>query len=364
MSNSGEEIAYIFSHKDIIDVCTNILSHHGLPKKDARIVADSLVSANLRGVDSHGVSRMGIYVTRIKHGLVGLSGEIEILTDKGATLLIDGKDGMGAPVTVKALEYGIERAKKFGSCTIGIKNSSHYGAGGYYIQKAVSNNVTAHMYSNAPPTMAPWGGVSPYLGTNPYSFGAPSRKYQPIILDMASSVVARGKIIAAAREGKTIPDGWAIDAIGKPTNNAQEALDGTVLPFAGPKGYGIALMIDLMAGVLTGANFGGRIPDLYRDLTRVQNVGVCIHLVDIAAFQSSDEFLDRIDTLIEEVKNNDKAPNVDEIYLPGEIEANTEKERLQKGIPLEEKTFQMLLDLCNECGIDLKKFVLAEEEIK
>jgi len=352
---------FTFLHPDLMQICAEILIAHGLSEEDATIVSDSLVSANLRGVDSHGVSRMGIYVTRIQKGLIGLNGEIEIIIDKGPTLLVDGKDGMGAPITVKALSYGLERAKKYGSCTVGIKNSTHYGAGGYYIKKAVKEEVTAHMYSNAPPTMAPWGGVSPYLGTNPYSFGVPSKEYDPIILDMASSVVARGKIISAAREGKEIPEGWAIDADGFPTVDANSALDGTVLPFAGPKGYGIALMIDIMAGVLTGANYGGRIPDLYRDLTRVQNVGVLIQLTDIGAFQSTEEYYSRIDTLISEIKNNRKAPTTKEIFLPGEIEAKTERERLKNGVPIDGKTFQMLEKLGKDIGINVKDYVHTME---
>jgi LDH2 family malate/lactate/ureidoglycolate dehydrogenase len=300
---------------------------------------------------------MGIYVDRIERRLVATEPEIEIVKDGGGALLVDGGNGMGAVVTMRALRFGLERVAAHGTCAVAIRNSNHYGAGAFYVKEAVRHNVTVHMYSNAPPTMAPWGGVDPYLGTNPYSFGVPSRKYHPIILDMASSVVARGKIILAAKQGKTIPQGWAIDQDGVPTTDAQKALDGSVLPFAGPKGYGIALMIDILAGILTSSNFGPRIPDLYRDLTHAQNIGAFMQFSDIGFFVPPDEFLDRVDTMIAEIKAARKAPGVEEIYLPGEIEALNEERRGREGLWLEKTTIDMLIGLGKSCGLDFRAMV-------
>lgn len=300
---------------------------------------------------------MGIYIDRIKQKLVNTKADIRIIKDKGATILVDAGNGMGAVVTMKALALGLERAVIYGSCSLGIFNTNHYGAGAFYVKEAIRNNVAAHMYSNAPPTMAPWGGVDPYIGTNPYSFGVPSRRHHPIIVDMASSVAARGKIILAAKEGRSIPDGWAIDQDGSPTNDAQKALAGSVLPFGGPKGYGIALMIDIMAGILTSANFGPRIPDLYRDLTRPQNIGAFIQLTDIDSFIPLEEFFTRVDTMIEEIKSAKTAPGVEQIFLPGEIESIEEEKRAKEGIPLSKETVDMLEDLGREFNLKFEKRV-------
>lgn len=358
MSEKGKrEMVCLCSAKGIKDYCAQVLNHYDIPVDDAGIISESLVNANLRGVDSHGVTRMGIYIDRIKQKLVNTRADIRIIKDKGATILVDAGNGMGAVVTMKALALGLERAAMYGSCSLGIYNTNHYGAGAFYVKEAIRNNVAAHMYSNAPPTMAPWGGVDPYIGTNPYSFGVPSRRHHPIIVDMASSVVARGKIILAAKEGKSIPDGWAIDQDGSPTNDAQKALAGSVLPFGGPKGYSIALMIDIMAGILTSANFGPRIPDLYRDLTRPQNIGAFIQLTDIDSFIPLEEFFTRVDTMIEEIKSAKTAPGVEQIFLPGEIESIEEEKRAKEGIPLSKATIDMLEDLGKECNLTFEKRV-------
>lgn len=333
------------------EFCKQVLIGHGLPDEDAQIVADSIIAANLRGLDSHGITRTGIYVERLKKNLVNPIAKIKILKDKGAMLHVDGDNGMGSVVTLKALQLGIERAKEFGSCSVGITHSNHYGAGAYYVREAVRNNLTCHLYGNAPPTMAPWGGIRPYLGTNPYSFGVPAGRYPAVILDMASSVVARGKIILAAKEGKDIPEGWAIDTQGKPTTNAQAALDGSVLPFAGPKGYGIALMNDIMGAILTSSNFGNKVPDLYRNLVDVQNIGAFIQLTDIASFISLEEFFARMEAMIGEIKAMKPAEGIQSIYLPGEIEEIKEKQRRKSGFAIAQVDIDMLNNLGRPFGL-------------
>jgi len=335
--------------------CSMILQYHGLPVADADVVSTSLVDANLRGVDSHGVSRMPIYIERLRRGLVTPNPQIRIISDRGASLLVDGDNGMGAVVTTKALELAQERLGQYGSVSVGIRNSSHYGSGAYYAEQAAARGAASFLYSNAPSTMAPWGGVDPYLGTNPYTFGVPAGKQAPIILDMATSVVARGKIILAADAGKEIPEGWAIDSEGRPTTNARAALDGSVLPFGGPKGYGIALMIDIMAGVLTGAGFGPRIGDLYRDFEKPQNVGAFLQLTDVSTFLPMEEFRARMSCMIDEIKSARRAAGVEEIFLPGEIERRKAEQRRERGIPLPEET----VDNLNSLGIPAPDSVLT-----
>ena len=337
--------------------CEEIFLSCGMAQEDAAIVADSLVQANLRGVDSHGVARVGIYVKRLKMGLVNPRPNVEVAQESAATLLVDGGNGMGQVVGVRALELGLDKARKSGGVSVGVRHSNHYGAGAYYVQRAVARDVIAFAYSNAPPTMAPWGGVDPYLGTNPYAYGVPAGEHRPIILDMATSIVARGKIILMAESDEPIPEGWAIDEQGNPTTDAQEALEGSVLPFAGPKGYALSLMIDIMAGALTGAGFGPGINSMYDNFDDPQNVGAFFQLVDIGRFADSATFKARVDRMIEEIKSSRKAAGTEEIFLPGEIEFRTEEERMVSGIPVGAETISELREVGRNCGVDIADFV-------
>jgi LDH2 family malate/lactate/ureidoglycolate dehydrogenase len=337
--------------------CEEVFLSCGMARKDAAIVADSLVQANLRGVDSHGVTRVGIYVKRLKMGLVNPRPNVEVVHEGAATLLVDGDNGMGQVVGVRTLELGLEKVKQSGGVYVGVRRSNHYGAGAYYVQRAVARNTIAFAYSNAPPTMAPWGGVDPYVGTNPYAYGVPSGEDLPIILDMAPSIVARGKIILSAERNEPIPEGWAVDKQGNPTTDAQEALEGSVLPFGGPKGYAISLMIDIMAGILTGAGFGPRVNSLYDNFDEPQNVGAFFQLIDIGHFVESATFKARIDRMIEETKSSRKAAGTDEIFLPGEIEFRKEQERRASGIPVRAETAAELREVGRNCGVDIADFV-------
>jgi LDH2 family malate/lactate/ureidoglycolate dehydrogenase len=260
---------------------------------------------------------------------------------------------------VRALELGLEKVKQSGGVYVGVRRSNHYGAGAYYVQRAVARDVVAFAYSNAPPTMAPWGGVDPYVGTNPYAFGVPAGEHPPIILDMATSIVARGKIILAAERGESIPEGWAIDKHGNETTDAQEALEGSVLPFGGPKGYALSLMIDIMAGALTGAGFGPRVNSLYDNFDEPQDVGAFFQLIDIGQFADPAAFKANIDRMIEEIKASRKAAGTEEIFLPGEIEYRMEQEREASGIPVGAETVAELREVGRSCGVDMTEFVQA-----
>lgn len=316
------------------EFCTDLLHGEGLPRGDAELVAASLVDANLRGVDSHGITRLPIYVKRLRRGLIEPQPTVDVVQDAGGALLVDGNNGMGAVVTTRALDLALARVRRHGAVSVAIRNTNHYGSGAFYAHRAIAHQAAVFLYANAPATMAPWGGVQPYLGTNPYTFGIPAGRRDPMILDMATSQEARGKIILAAERGEPIPSGWATDPDGNPTTDAASALAGSVQPFGGPKGYGIALMIEVMAGVLTGASFGPHIGDLYHDLNRPQDLGAFIQLVDVAAFIPRDRFIERMDTLIDEIKTSPAQAGVEEILVPGEPEAQTARRRARGGIPL------------------------------
>ncbi len=343
--------------EDLQRFCEECLIDCEVEREEASIVADSLVKADLRGVESHGVTRLGIYVKRLKRGVVNPRPTISVVSERDAALLIDGDNGLGQIVAMKALNLGIAKAKQSGSVSIGVKHSNHYGGGAYYVQHAVSRDMIAFAYSNAPPTMAPWGGVEPYIGTNPYSYGVPAGQYEPIIFDMATSVVAQGKIILAAKKGEPIPAGWAIDKDGKPATDADAALEGTVLPFGGPKGYAISLMVDIMAGVLTGAGFGPRINNLWTNFDEPQDVGVFVQLIDIDSFMPVETFKERIDQMISEIKSLRKAEGTEEIFMPGEIEHRMEQQRLDSGIALNPNALQELREVGESCDVSLDDFV-------
>ncbi|QOY34241.1 Ldh family oxidoreductase [Anaerobacillus isosaccharinicus] len=335
---------------------SEIFKSVGLTQQNSEIVADSLVSANLRGVDSHGVTRIPIYVKRLRSGAVNPNPNVKIIEESDATLLLDGDNGMGQIVGTKAIELGVKKAKQNGAVYIGVKHSTHFGTGAYFIEQAIKYDLIAYAMSNAPSTMAPWGGFQPYFGTNPYAFGIPAGKNKPIIFDMATSVVARGKIISSEAKGEDIPLGWAIDKYGRPTTNAKEALEGSVLPFGGPKGYAISLMIDVMSGVLTGAGFGPHVNNIYGDFDKSQNVGHFFQLIDINRFMSPDQFKERVDMMIDEIKTAPKAEGVEEILLPGEIELNIEKDRLQNGINLGREVYESIKEVGLEVGVDIETY--------
>jgi len=345
-----------FNPKNLRLYVSDVLEKVGLSNENAKVVAESLVVANLRGVDSHGVTRLPIYVKRLQTGAVTPNPQLTVEQESDATLLINGDAGMGQIVGGEAIKLGAEKARKNGAVYIGVKNSTHFGTGAFFIEQAINEGMIAYAMSNAPSTMAPWGGVIPYLGTNPYAFGVPAGKYPSIIFDMATSVVARGKIISAEKRGDSIPEGWAIDKNGVPTTNAKDALEGCVLPFAGPKGYAISLMIDIMSGVLTGAGFGPHINNIYGDFDKPQNVGHFFQLIDINRLMPIDQFKARIDQMIEEIKSAPKAQGVSEIFLPGEIEFNTVKERSENGIKLGADVYESIKQTGQEFGIDIQNY--------
>lgn len=334
----------------------HVLEKAGLAAKDSRIVGSSLVSADLRGVDSHGSMRLGIYVKRLRAGVTNANPEIKVVKESDTTILVDGDNGMGHVVGSRAMELGIAKAKQKGAAFVGVRRSTHFGIGSFYVQQGIAEDLITFAMSNAPSTMAPWGGIQPFFGTNPYAFGVPAGEQRPIILDMASSVVARGKIILAARKGEEIPEGWAICQEGRPCTNAQEGLDGSVLPFAGPKGYAFSLMVDIMCGVLTGSAFGSHINNFYGESEKPQNLGHFFQLIDIEHFIPIVEFKRQVDQMVNEVKLSPRAVGTEEIFLPGEIEFNSEKEKLKKGINLSEEVYEDIGRVGRECGIEIKDY--------
>jgi LDH2 family malate/lactate/ureidoglycolate dehydrogenase len=279
--------------------------------------------------------------------------ELKVIRQRGATMLLDAQHGFGQIAGVYAMEEAIKRAAEYGSGLVAVRNVGHFGIAAFYTMLALPKKMIGMVSANAAPSMAAWGGTIPLLGTNPISVAIPTGQPVDIVLDMASSVVARGKIRYAASQEKPIPSGWALNQDGQPTEDPHEAIKGTLLPIGGPKGYGLALVVDILSGVLTGGAYGPNIVSLHES-TRDVAAGFILQAIDISAFADPEEFEERLQDLIMEIRNSPTAGDVERIYLPGEIEFLTKQERVEQGIPIPQNLLQKLDQLAGELGIKLE----------
>lgn len=331
----------------------DLYSAYGMPREDAEICARCLVLADLRGVDTHGIVRMPGYLDRIERGLVNPSPQLDPERVAGAAALLDGQDGAGFVVATRAMQEAMTIAGEMGIGLVGVRRSTHFGMAATYLLQAIEQGYVAFVFTNASPAMPPWGGRQELLGTSPFAVGVPNPKGQPFVLDMAPSVAARGKIRRAMREGKSIPEGYALDAEGRPTTDPAEALKGVVLPIGGPKGAALSLMMDLLCGVLTGAAFAGKVGDQYKAYDRPQNVGHFILAIRQDLFVSAEEFRNRMDTLVGTVRANPLAEGFSEILMPGEPESRMEAVRTAEGIPYRRADLQPLIDIARAKNVAL-----------
>lgn len=310
----------------------------GAREEDARLVADGLVAADLRGVHTHGVLRTGIYVARLRHGSINAGATLEIVRDHGAVLLVDAGAGLGIAMATRAMDMAIARARRHGVGVVGVRNSSHCGMLAHLVMRAAWQGMVGIALSNADAQVAPWGARTKFLGTNPLAVAVPALSEPPVVLDMATSVVPHSRVKAAAAHGEPIPLGWAIDRAGRPTGNAAEALLGALLPFGGAKGSGLSLIVDLLAGPLTGALSGPDITPLYERLGTPQGLGHLLAALSVEVFspvgEPPDEFGRRVDALVRQVRGLAPAEGFQRVRLPGEIEHERMLEYEQHGIPL------------------------------
>ncbi len=336
--------------QDLRNLVADLLEKVGVPRADGALVAEIMVNADLKGVESHGVRWLDIYLKRIQAGSVKPVTDLNVVQEKAGLLLVDAQGGLGQVAFTRAMEMGIAKAKTAGVCAVGVRNTNHCGMLGYYSELATKANMAAMTMTNSTPLMAPWGGTTLSIGTNPISFGVPTQG-EPVILDMATSASARGKVFLAAQKGYKLPDGVALTKDGEPTTDPKEALEGILLPVGGPKGYGLSLIIDIMAGIMTGSNFGQGITSLYGDLAKAQNIGHFAVLFNIGDFMAIDDFFAGMQRSRDELKSSKLAKGFTEICLPGEIEANTLRQRTEKGAVLPLATWSVLEGWANKFGI-------------
>ncbi len=347
----------LINSKGLAAFSRDILMEVGLREKEARIVTDSLIDANLRGVDTHGITRLSIYTKRLKEGVVNVDPQMKLKKTMDTVALLDGDNGQGQVVGMRAVNEATKMAKEKGTGFVGVNNSNHFGTAAFFAMEIMKKDQIGLVFSNAPSTMVPFGGAKPFFGTNPLAVTIPTEKELPIVIDMATSVVAQGKIILADKEGKDIPEGWAVDKDGNPTKDTKAALAGAVLPLGGPKGSALALLVDILSGVLTGAFWGPHLNNMWTDFENPQNVGHFIGAINIAGLMPVNIFKERVDQIIREIKNVPPAPGFDEVFLPGEIENNTKEERLEKGIPLGDGVYRELINIGDKYGKGFKEYL-------
>ena len=311
---------------------TSIFIKHKLNKNHALICAEALVNAELVGAPSHGLSRLKMYCDRINKKVINPRPKIKIKKISQSITHIDANNSIGFVAADIGIKKAIKNAKKTGIGLVGIKNSGHYGLSGYYAEQAVKKNLIAFAFTNAPPAIAPHGALKSLFGTNPICFGTPTASKVPFILDTSVSMINRGKIRVAARVGKKIPADVALDKFGKPTTDAKKALLGVQLPIAGFRGSGLAWMVDILSGVFTGGNHGGKVKDPFDDFSGPQNIGHLFIVMKSNLFVSN--FNKRIKTNINQVKKLPKIKGLKEILYPGQNKFKRYKKNLKKNIKI------------------------------
>jgi LDH2 family malate/lactate/ureidoglycolate dehydrogenase len=340
-----------FQPQEIRSLAARLAIAVGVSPNDAEILSRALVDADLHGVSTHGISRLNIYLQRIEKGLIVPNTELLIERHGGSVLTLNANNGLGQVQAVKALDLLLPLAKQNGIAAATIRNSQHFGALSYYCNRAADEGLVLLAMTNCEPAMSPEGGYQAFFGTNPIAASFPTGKGFNIKIDLATSVVARGNIIAAQKKKQPIPEGWALDQHGEPTTDAQEALLGTVLTMAGHKGYALALMVEVFSSVLSGAAIGPEIGSMYKDMDRKQDVGHFFCLLNIAAFLDLNEFKQRIDETIDRVKSSKKRPGVGEILIPGERSARNAKANEAQGISVSDETLAELEQWCTRLNV-------------
>jgi LDH2 family malate/lactate/ureidoglycolate dehydrogenase len=343
--------------EELKNFCKQAYMKTGVPDEEAEIVADLLTRSDLRGVETHGVTRLPIYIQRLQKGYVRVKSQITIVKEKGPTIFLDAHGSMGHIVAYQAMEKAIRKAEEHGIGWVSVKDSGHFGVAGLFPMMALKEDFIGYIVSNSAPIMAPWGGRERIIGNNPLSYAFPTDQYPPVVLDFSCSVVSAGKLILARKKGEKIPLGWAIDRNGLPTEDPYEGYEGggSLTPIAEHKGYGMVLAHEILTAVLTGGKWTRNIKSLYEeDETRIQGTCHSFMALDPDCFLGRKEFKKNMDRYIKSIKESAKAKSVPEILMPGEPEYRTETNFLKKGIPLALNTVKELIALGESLGLDLR----------
>jgi LDH2 family malate/lactate/ureidoglycolate dehydrogenase len=324
--------------------CSSAYMKAGVPAGEAEIVADLLVRADLRGVETHGVTRLPIYIQRLQKGYVRKECKLTAVRDKGPTAFLEAHGSMGHIAAYMGMEKAVAKAEEFGIGWVSVKDSGHFGVAGLFPMLALRKDFIGYIVSNSAPMMFPFGGRERIIGNNPLAYAVPAGRRPPVVLDFSQSVVASGKLILA----------WAVDKEGLPTDDPYEGYEGggSLLPVGGHKGYGMALIHEMLTALLTGGKQTSQIKSLYeKDPTGIQGTCHSFMAIDPDCFIGKERFKEEMDRYIERIKGSAKAKNAEEILMPGEPELRTEDERLKNGIPVAEATLGELTALGESLGV-------------
>lgn len=323
-----------------------------VPLADANLVAELMVKSDLVGADGHGIFRLPAYLKRIRAGGINLSPNIHIEREQGATALINGDNALGHLVMNKAVDLAIEKVKQHSVCWVGSHFGNHSGAASVYVRKlAEQGYIGIYMAVGNANHMAPWGGIDLLLSTNPIAIAVPAGDHPIVLLDIATTVAAYGKVKVAAQKGEPIPEGWMIDRQGSPITDPQKSSEGSLLPIGGYKGYGLAVMIGLLAGALNNAAVGKGTIDFNAHHDLITNTGQTIIAVDPSAFGDKEAFIERVITLVNDLKSSSTLPGVNEIRVPGDGAAKVMAERMRLGIPVAPELLEALNACAKECSM-------------
>jgi LDH2 family malate/lactate/ureidoglycolate dehydrogenase len=324
----------------------------GVPDVDAETVAEVLVEADLRGVESHGTTRVAGYVSMIKGGLLNPKPTVEVFRDTPSTAMLEGDRAFGIVVAARAMRLAIDKAARAGVACVTARNVTHTGMVGFYPMLAARAGMIGVAMNNGPAILPPFGGRTPTVATNPFSVAVPAGAERPIVLDMATSIVAGGKLRLAAKKGLPIPEGWALDRNGVPTTDPGEAISHGFIQWAGGyKGFGLATVVEVLSGVLSGGLFGRDVPAM-RDFGRDPLITSAFFMaINVETFMPLAEFGARVDRLIGHVKSSAPAPGVEEVFVAGELEFRRQAERARDGIPLSDVVCRELERLAAEHGV-------------
>src|SRR4029453_3317803 len=341
-----------FHSSDLEAFVARALTAVGLPGTDAEQVARLMILADLRGSDGHGIFRLPQYVRRIRAGGTNVRPNIRVVQETDATALVDGDNGMGHLVMRFAAQVAIEKAQRGGIGWSGVRRSNHAGPAALYAMMPLERDMIGiYIAVGSANHMPPWGGIELLLSTNPIAFAIPALEEPPIVLDIATSVAAYGKVKTKAQRGEPMPEGWMIDAFGRPLTDPKRAEDGFLLPIGTYKGYGLALLFGLLAGTMNGAAFGRDVIDFNKDDKTSTNTGQVIVALDISRFSPVEAFKRNVDEVIREMRNSKRMPAVERIRLPGEQSHSTWLERSAKGVPMKNTLFRNLKPLRAVLGI-------------
>ncbi len=331
---------------------TQAMNRLGLPEADAAIVGGLMAEAELQGSDGHGVIRLMPYARRIRAGGLNLRPNIKVLQERPGMALLDGDNGMGHLVMQRAAALAIEKARHCGIAWVGAQFSNHAGPASLYARMPMAQDMIGLYFAVGNANhLPPWGGLDMLLSTNPIAVAVPAGQEPAVVLDMATTVAAYGKVKAKAQRGETMPVGWMIDRLGQPLTDPKRAEEGFLMPIGGYKGYGLSLIVGLLAGTLNGASMGRQVIDFNHDDTSVTNTGQAIMAIDLRAFGDVDGFKARVDQLVRELRGSERMPGVERIWLPGEQSHERRQNNERDGIPIGDALIKQLNAFALKLGI-------------